>query len=44
MFDYETIRLIWWLFIGVIGIAIALIEGIDFGVSTLLPFVEKTDR
>ncbi len=43
MFDYETIRLIWWLFIGVVGIAFALTEGFDFGVSTLLPFVGKTD-
>lgn len=43
MFDYETIRLIWWVFIGVVGIAFALTEGFDFGVSTLLPFVGKTD-
>lgn len=43
MFDYETIRLIWWLFIGVVAIAFALTEGFDFGVGTLLPFVGKTD-
>jgi cytochrome d ubiquinol oxidase subunit II len=43
MFDYETIRLIWWVFIGVVGIAFALTEGFDFGVSTLLPFLGKTD-
>jgi cytochrome d ubiquinol oxidase subunit II len=43
MFDYETIRLIWWVFIGVVGIAFALTEGFDFGVSTLLPFVGRTD-
>lgn len=43
MIDYETIRLIWWLFIGVVGIAFALTEGFDFGVSTLLPFIGKTD-
>ncbi len=43
MFDYETIRLIWWLFIGVVAIAFALTEGFDFGVCTLLPFVGKTD-
>lgn len=43
MFDYETIRIIWWLFIGVVGIAFALTEGFDFGVSTLLPFIGKTD-
>ncbi|OQW70076.1 MAG: cytochrome d ubiquinol oxidase subunit II [Proteobacteria bacterium ST_bin11] len=43
MFDYETIRLIWWVFIGVVGIAFALTEGFDFGVGTLLPFIGKTD-
>jgi cytochrome d ubiquinol oxidase subunit II len=43
MFDYESIRLIWWVFIGVVAIAFALTEGFDFGVSTLLPFIGKTD-
>ena len=43
MFDYETMRLIWWLFIGVVAIAFAVTEGFDFGVSTLLPFVGKND-
>ncbi len=43
MFDYESIRLIWWVFIGVVAIAFALTEGFDFGVSTLLPFIGRTD-
>jgi cytochrome d ubiquinol oxidase subunit II len=43
MFDYESIRLIWWVFIGVVGIAFALTEGFDFGIGTLLPFIGKTD-
>jgi len=43
MFDYESIRLIWWVFIGVVAIAFALTEGFDFGVSTLLPLIGKTD-
>lgn len=43
MFDYETIRLIWWLFIGVVAIAFTLTEGFDFGVGTLLPLVGRTD-
>ncbi|WP_150046508.1 cytochrome d ubiquinol oxidase subunit II [Methylomonas rhizoryzae] len=43
MFDYETLRLIWWLFIGIVGIAFAITEGFDFGTGTLLPFVGKTD-
>ncbi len=43
MFDYEAIRLIWWVFIGVVAIAFAVTEGFDFGVGSLLPFVAKTD-
>lgn len=43
MIDYESIRLIWWLLIGVVAIAFAITEGFDFGVCTLLPFVAKTD-
>ncbi|WP_347988842.1 cytochrome d ubiquinol oxidase subunit II [Methylomonas sp. AM2-LC] len=43
MFDYESIRLIWWVFIGVVAIAFTLTEGFDFGVATLLPFLGKTD-
>ncbi len=43
MFDYEIMRVIWWVFIGVVGIAFAITEGFDFGVCTLLPFVGKSD-
>ena len=41
--DYETLKLIWWLFIGVLLIGFALLDGFDLGVGTLLPFVGKTD-
>lgn len=43
MFDYETIRLIWWLFIGIVAIAFVITEWFDFGICTLLPFIGKTD-
>lgn len=43
MFDYETIRVIWWLFTGVLAIGFALSEGFDFGVGALLPFLGRTD-
>jgi len=43
MFDYETIRVIWWLFIGVVAIGFTLTEGFDFGVCTLLPFLGRSD-
>lgn len=43
MFDYETLRLIWWLFTGVVIIAFVLTSGFDFGICALLPFLGKTD-
>jgi cytochrome d ubiquinol oxidase subunit II len=41
--DYEILRLIWWLFLGVLLIGFAIMDGFDLGVATLLPFVAKTD-
>ncbi|MBB2708706.1 cytochrome d ubiquinol oxidase subunit II [Rhizobium sophoriradicis] len=43
LIDYETLRLIWWLLLGVILIAFATTGGFDLGVGTLLPFVARTD-
>ncbi len=43
MFDYETIRIIWWLFIGLVAIGFAVTEGFDFGIGALLPFIGRTD-
>lgn len=43
MFDYESIRLIWWVFIGVVAIAFAVTEGFDFGIGALLPFLGRSD-
>ena len=39
MFDYETLKLIWWLLVGVLLIGFAVMDGHDMGVGTLLPFV-----
>jgi cytochrome d ubiquinol oxidase subunit II len=44
MFDYETLKLIWWLIIGVLLICFAITDGMDMGVGALLPFVAKTDQ
>jgi len=44
IFDYETLKLIWWLFIGVLLIGFAITDGFDLGIGTLLPFVGKTDN
>jgi cytochrome d ubiquinol oxidase subunit II len=42
--DYEMLKLIWWLFVGVLLIGFALLGGFDLGVGTLLPFVGRTDE
>src|SRR5207302_7799861 len=41
--DYETLRLIWWLFLGVLLIGFAIMDGFDLGVAALLPYVARTD-
>ena len=41
--DYEILRLIWWLFLGVLLIGFAIMDGFDLGAATLLPFVARTD-
>jgi len=43
MFDYATLKLIWWLLIGVLLIGFAIMDGHDMGVGTLLPFVGRSD-
>ncbi|MGO4438742.1 cytochrome d ubiquinol oxidase subunit II [Rhizobium sp. RAF56] len=43
LIDYETLRIIWWLLLGVLLIGFAVMDGFDLGVGTLLPFVAKTD-
>ena len=42
--DYETLRLIWWLLLGVLLIGFALTDGYDLGVASLLPFVARSDE
>jgi cytochrome d ubiquinol oxidase subunit II len=42
-FDYETLKLIWWLLVGVLLVGFAIMDGHDMGVGTLLPFVGKDD-
>ena len=43
MFDYATLKLIWWVLVGVLLLGFAIMDGHDMGVGTLLPFVGKTD-
>ena len=43
LIDYETLRVIWWLLLGVLLIGFAVMDGFDLGTAMLLPFVAKTD-
>ncbi|WP_114973622.1 cytochrome d ubiquinol oxidase subunit II [Rhodoferax ferrireducens] len=43
MLDYPTLKIIWWLLVGVLLVGFAIMDGHDMGVGTLLPFVGKSD-
>ncbi len=43
MLDYTTLKIIWWLLVGVLLIGFAIMDGHDMGVGTLLPFVGRND-
>ena len=43
MIEYAILKAIWWLFIGVLLVGFAVMDGQDMGVGTLLPFLGKTD-
>jgi cytochrome d ubiquinol oxidase subunit II len=41
--DYETLRVLWWILLGVLLIGFAIMDGFDLGVAALLPVVGRTD-
>ncbi|WP_026784704.1 cytochrome d ubiquinol oxidase subunit II [Pleomorphomonas koreensis] len=43
MFDYETLKFVWWILVGALLIGFAITDGMDMGVGSLLPFVARTD-
>ncbi|ROR21020.1 cytochrome bd-I ubiquinol oxidase subunit 2 apoprotein [Comamonas sp. BIGb0124] len=43
LLNYDTLRVIWWLLLGILLIGFAVMDGFDLGTGTLLPFVAKTD-
>ena len=43
MFDYATLRLIWWALLGILLIGFAVMDGFDLGTALLLPIVGRTD-
>lgn len=44
MFDYEILRLIWWVLIGVLLVGFAITDGFDMGVGALVPVIGKNDN
>ncbi len=43
MLDYPTLKILWWLLVGVLLVGFAIMDGHDMGVGTLLPFVGQSD-
>ena len=43
LFDYETLRVIWWALLGVLLIGFAIMDGFDLGVAMWLPWLARTD-
>lgn len=44
MLEYELLRLIWWLLVGVLLIGFAVMDGFDLGVGALLTLVGRNDN
>lgn len=43
MIDYEILRFIWWVLVGVLLLGFAVTDGFDMGVLNLLPFAGKKE-
>ncbi|SNY92702.1 cytochrome d ubiquinol oxidase subunit II [Cohaesibacter sp. ES.047] len=43
LFDYEVLKLAWWVLVGVLLIGFAITDGMDMGVGNVLPFLGHTD-
>jgi len=43
MLDFATLKVIWWLLLGVLLIGFAIMDGFDLGVVMLLPFLGRND-
>jgi cytochrome d ubiquinol oxidase subunit II len=41
--DYESLRVIWWVLLGVLLIGFAIMDGFDLGVAIWLPWLGRTD-
>ena len=43
MLDYETLRVIWWLILGVLLIGFAITDGFDMGVAAIFRFISRSE-
>jgi cytochrome bd ubiquinol oxidase subunit II len=43
MIDYETLRVIWWLLLGILLIGFAITDGFDLGLGATFQFLGRTD-
>jgi cytochrome d ubiquinol oxidase subunit II len=41
--DYSTLKVIWWILLGILLMGFAITEGFDFGVMLLMPFISEDD-
>lgn len=44
MFDYDTLRIIWWLILGTLLIGFAVMDGFDLGLGAVFRFIGRTDE
>ena len=44
MLDYESLKLVWWILVGVLLIGFALTDGFDLGAAALLPLLGRDDE
>lgn len=43
MLDYTTLRVIWWLLLGIVLIGFAIMDGFDFGAMAIMPLVARNN-
>ena len=44
VFDYATLKVIWWAVVGLLIVGFAVLDGWDLGTGILLPYVGRTDE
>ena len=44
MIEYELLKIIWWVLVGILLIGFALTDGFDMGAMAIMPFVGKKDQ